>query len=244
MTKTEPQTIAAIKRYRAMKMARLISRSYYHSRRGNKAEMYSLVGDELLSLGGIYIKFLQTIVLQSQNMLKYWRNPARLSIFENLSTEPLDIKAFLAEHLDDDADQLKSVSPEPFAAGSFGQVYMAKLDGQDVIIKVMRPQVAELLKFDLKLLRYFWRVCNRYFAASKSLDLNIAFNGFASQTLNEVRLCYRGRVRHRAIPGLSRPPEAGYPQDPSRTLPAEHHRPGLRRRRLGSSPGRTSPSGS
>ena len=186
MPKTEPQTIAAIKRYRALKMARLVSRCYYYSRRDNKSAVYNLVGDELLSLGGIYIKFLQTVILQSPNMLKYWRNPARLSIFEKLNTEPLDIKAFLAEHLGDDAGRLESVSPEPFAAGSFGQVYMAKLDKKDVIIKVMRPQVSELLKFDLKLLRWFWRATSRYLATTKSLDLNLAFDDFANQTLSEV----------------------------------------------------------
>ena len=186
MPKSEPQTIAAIKRYRAMKMARLVSRCYYHSRRGKKSAIYGLVGDELLSLGGIYIKFLQTVILQSPNMLKHWKNPQRLSIFEKLNTEPLDINRFLAESLGEDAERLESVSPEPFAAGSFGQVYMAKLDQKDVIIKVMRPQVNEFLKFDLRLLRWFWRVCNRYLANSQSLDLNLAFDDFAEQTLSEV----------------------------------------------------------
>ena len=186
MPRSEPQTIAAIKRYRAMKIARLVSRCYYLSRRGKKTDIYGLVGDELLSLGGIYIKFLQTVVLQSPNMLKHWKNPQRLSIFEKLNTEPLDIERFLAQSLGNDAQRLESVSPEPFAAGSFGQVYSAKLDDKDVVIKVMRPQVSELLKFDLRLLRWFWRVCSRYLANSKSLDLNLAFDDFSSQTLSEV----------------------------------------------------------
>ena len=186
MSKPEPQTIAAIKRYRAVKIARLVSRCYYYSRRGHKSKIYGLVGDELLSLGGIYIKFLQTVILQSPNMLKHWKNPQRLSIFERLNTEPLDIHRFLTESLGGDAERLESISPEPFAAGSFGQVYMAKLDQKDVVIKVMRPQVNEFLKFDLRLLRWFWRVCNRYLANSQSLDLNLAFDDFAEQTLSEV----------------------------------------------------------
>ena len=186
MSRTERRSIAAIKRYRAMKMARLISRAYHYNRRGDKAAVYNLVGDELLSLGGIYIKFLQTIMLQSQSMLKYWRHPNRYSIFERLSTEPLDIHRVLDKELGDDAKRLRAVSPEPFAAGSFGQVYMAKLDGRDVVVKLMRPRVAELLRFDLKLLRYFWRVCKRHLNTARGLDMAISFNDFATQTLGEV----------------------------------------------------------
>ena len=41
----------------------------------------------------------------------------------------------------------------PIAAASLGQVHLARLDGQRVVVKVQRPGLKELFDIDLKNLR-------------------------------------------------------------------------------------------
>jgi predicted unusual protein kinase regulating ubiquinone biosynthesis (AarF/ABC1/UbiB family) len=119
-------TLRAMKRQRTLRLAKLLSRAFYLRRRGRKSEMYNLICDEMVSLGGVYVKFLQGVMLNGK-VMKQWTNPNRLKIFESLDTEPLDIVQILRAELS--ADQLANITlvqPEPFAAGSFGQVYFAQ----------------------------------------------------------------------------------------------------------------------
>jgi len=78
----EPR-IAAIKRERTRRLAALGARAYYLRRRGREQEMYDLICNEFLALGGVYIKFLQGVLFTSPAM-KRWHSPNRLKIFENL----------------------------------------------------------------------------------------------------------------------------------------------------------------
>ena len=181
------QKIGAIKRYRAVKISRLILKCYYLIKRDKTEQVYSLIGDELLNLGGVYIKFLQNLILQNDSFHKYWNNPKKLTVFEDLDFEPLDVEAILINELGSTkAKRIKAVSGQPFAAGSFGQVYSAQLNNKPVIIKILRPQVNELLKFDLRLLRYLWIASNKYINKISSLDLNPNFSEFAKQTMSEI----------------------------------------------------------
>ena len=45
--------------------------------------MANYLCDEFVALGGVYIKFLQGVMLRSEIMQR-WHNPSRLKIFENL----------------------------------------------------------------------------------------------------------------------------------------------------------------
>src|SRR5690606_22788188 len=105
---------------------------------------------------GVYVKFLQGVLLRSQVMRK-WHNPEKLKIFENLDHEPIDIGRLLQMELPKEKlSQIALIQPEPFAAGSFGQVYYGQLrNGQPIIIKVLRPMIRELLQHDLRLLKRF-----------------------------------------------------------------------------------------
>jgi predicted unusual protein kinase regulating ubiquinone biosynthesis (AarF/ABC1/UbiB family) len=46
-----------------------------------------------------------------------------------------------------------SFDPEPIAAASLGQVHLATLNGQKVVVKVQRPGLKELFDIDLKNIR-------------------------------------------------------------------------------------------
>jgi len=93
----KPQSINSIKRHRAAKMAKIATRALYLQKRGKNAEMATFMCDELVSLGGIYIKFLQGVMLQSA-FFKQWKSPNRYNIFENLDTEIINYLSYYKEN--------------------------------------------------------------------------------------------------------------------------------------------------
>lgn len=181
------QSIAAIKRERTKRLAKLGVKAYYFRKRGQEQAMYNLLCEEFLSLGGVYIKFMQGVLFDTP-VMKRWHSPARLKIFEDLDSEPVDIVQVLRNELP--PERLKDIAlvqPQPFAAGSFGQVYLGQhANGQKIIIKVLRPMVRELLKYDLRLLSMFGR---RFVAAEYTnitIKVNSAIKEFRRATLNET----------------------------------------------------------
>ncbi|HSX52917.1 MAG TPA: AarF/ABC1/UbiB kinase family protein [Patescibacteria group bacterium] len=179
-------SIAAIKRRRTARLAKLLTRVYYLHRRKRYEEMSTLVCEEFVSFGGVYIKFLQGVMLQSA-MVKQWQNPDKMKIFETVDIEPLDISEILKHELGPaQLSQIALVQPQPFAAGSFGQVYYGQLtNGQAIIIKVLRPMIRELLRYDLKLLSNFSK---SFFARTYSMEANIndVIREFRVATLRET----------------------------------------------------------
>lgn len=180
--------IAAIKRHRTARIAKVLTRSLYLHRRGKKAEVYNLVCDEFVRFGGVYVKFLQGVLLRSQ-ALKHWHSPEKLNIFENLHSEPLDIANILQTELPaEKVAQIASIQPQPFAAGSFGQVYFGQLaSGQHVVIKVLRPMVRDLLRYDLKLLSMFSKnFLRKMHKGNVDMNLSEAVKEFQISTLRET----------------------------------------------------------
>lgn len=176
-----------IKRQRTRRLARLGAKVYYLRKRGKEQEMYDLICNEFMGLGGVYVKFLQG-VLFSTPIMKRWHSPNRLRIFENLDYEPIDVVKILQDELTpDQLGQIALINPEPFAAGSFGQVYLGQhTNGKHIVIKVLRPMIRELLKHDLRLLSLF----SKKFAGAEydniDIKMNNAIKEFKMATLSET----------------------------------------------------------
>jgi serine/threonine protein kinase len=149
--------------------------------------MYDLVCNEFLELGGVYIKFLQGVLFTTP-MMKRWRSPNRLKIFENLGTQPLDVIALLRKDLPPAMlSQIALIQTEPFAAGSFGQVYLGQhADGSRIIIKVLRPLIRDLLKFDLRLLTLFSKRWTSAEFQNVEINMDQAMKDFRAATLSET----------------------------------------------------------
>lgn len=183
----EDKQIKELKRYRRKTLTALVKNAYLLHRKHHTVEMNNLICDEFTKLGGVYIKFLQGVLLQS-SLMRDWRASDRLKIFENLESEPINIQDVLRRELPPQkVAQIGAISPTPFAAGSFGQVYYATLaDGSPIIIKLLRPMVRETLAYDLKLLGIF----SKAFAnkVAKNIDLNVtsAIDEFKRATMRET----------------------------------------------------------
>jgi predicted unusual protein kinase regulating ubiquinone biosynthesis (AarF/ABC1/UbiB family) len=87
-----------------------------------------------------------------------------------------------------------SINPEPIAAASLGQAYRAKLsDGlaadlgyEDVIVKVLRPGIEEIVEVDLKALRKIGGWLSRVKLVSRRTDAPALVEEFATTTLEEI----------------------------------------------------------
>ena len=87
-----------------------------------------------------------------------------------------------------------SVNPEPIAAASLGQAYRAKLSPglaadlgyEDVILKVLRPGIEEIVEVDLKALRKIGGWLSRVKLVSRRTDAPALVEEFATTTLEEI----------------------------------------------------------
>lgn len=180
-------SIRAIKRQRTKRLARLGTKVFYLNRRGKEQEMYDLICNEFLSLGGVYVKFLQGVLFNTP-VMKRWHSPNRLRIFENLDNQPIDVIAVLRQELTpQQLQQIALIQPEPFAAGSFGQVYLGQhANGKRIIIKVLRPMIRDLLKYDLRLLALFTKRFASQQYDNVSVKMDSAIKEFKAATLSET----------------------------------------------------------
>lgn len=207
------KTIAAIKRHRTRRLATLIAKAAYFYQKKQYDRMANMICNEFVDLGGVYIKFLQGILLRSE-IMKRWDSPDRLKIFENLDHEPLDITEFLQKELPKDKLAMVAlVQPQPFAAGSFGQVYYATLkDGSNVVLKVLRPMIGELLSHDLKLLTTFYR---RFFVKlykNVDIDLSRAVDDFRNSTMRETDYAHEAKFANELYEAYKHHPKLFIPR--------------------------------
>jgi len=150
-----------------------------HQRReqGNR-----LLFDTFQNLGGIYVKFLQILVLDA-GFLKGWASPAEYNVFESVDYEDIDLPALLKSDIPDYEQRFLTIDLQPFAAGSFAQVYRGRLrDNTEVVLKVLRPSLVQNLQHDLRLLSWIVRLTG---LMSKRRPFNI----------RELYKQFRGTVR-------------------------------------------------
>lgn len=76
--------------------------------------------------------------------------------------------------------------PEPIAAASLGQVHRARFKGQEVVVKVLRPGVAELVDQDIVAARRILRVATRWFDHPHLRGLRTAVEEFALRIHEEM----------------------------------------------------------
>jgi predicted unusual protein kinase regulating ubiquinone biosynthesis (AarF/ABC1/UbiB family) len=81
----------------------------------------------------------------------------------------------------------REISPEPVAAASLGQVYRAKLhSGEEVAVKVQRPNLQPILMQDLFLMRWFARTFGGFLPLNLGHDLAIIVDEFGTKLFEET----------------------------------------------------------
>ncbi|MGS0527114.1 ABC1 kinase family protein [Zobellia nedashkovskayae] len=69
------------------------------------------------------------------------------------------------------SDYFLSVNPEPLAAASLAQVHRAKLlSGEDVVLKIQRPNIEEVIESDLLIMKQVARALEKYSTQAQALQ--------------------------------------------------------------------------
>ncbi|MDQ3667313.1 MAG: AarF/ABC1/UbiB kinase family protein [Acidobacteriota bacterium] len=87
------------------------------------------------------------------------------------------------------------IDAEPIAAASLGQVYRARLhDGREVAVKVQRPNLKEIISFDIAILYRLVKLTNRFFpGANENADWEGMLRGFHHTIFEEMDYAREGR---------------------------------------------------
>jgi predicted unusual protein kinase regulating ubiquinone biosynthesis (AarF/ABC1/UbiB family) len=115
---------------------------------------------------------------------------------DEVAPEPFEkILALIANELElDPAVAFASITAEPIAAASLGQAYRARLSPglaadlgyEDVIVKVLRPGIEQIVEVDLKALRKIGGWLSRVKLVSRRTDAPALVEEFAATTLEEI----------------------------------------------------------
>lgn len=156
-----------------------LGRIYFSNEHNKDTEYRRTIFYELKSWGGVYIKFLQIIAGMSKFMAG-WSGPAEMTVFSQSPFEEINLSNYV------NLDNFLKVSPTPFAAGSFAQVYRGVLkNGEEVVIKILRPSIDATLKHDLKILRRLCWIFTK-FLPKYVVDYNEAYDTCAKMFLRET----------------------------------------------------------
>lgn len=137
-------------------------------------------------LGGLYLKLMQFVALRTETFDEETKLKL-LSLYDKVPPVPLDVRSVITTELGEQGQAaFANIAHEPFASGSFGQVYRAQLkDGSEVIIKIKRPNLRSKLRLD------FWLLsCIGFLGGlivhSRLVDIKKTLREFKSLTYNEL----------------------------------------------------------
>jgi predicted unusual protein kinase regulating ubiquinone biosynthesis (AarF/ABC1/UbiB family) len=152
--------------------------------------------ESLIELGPTFIKIGQALGTRADLLpLAYVKELASLQdqvpqfptaeAFQRIQTElAMSLQQAFAE-----------IDAEPIAAASLGQVYRARLhSGKEVAVKVQRPNLAEILSFDIAVLYRLVQAMNRFFPkANENADWEGMLREFYTTIFEEIDYVKEGR---------------------------------------------------
>lgn len=149
----------------------------------------------LVELGPTFIKLGQALSARSDLLpMEYIEELNKLQ--DTVPPAPFeDIKAVLVEELGDEPENLYAeLDPNPVASASIGQVYNAKLqNGQEVVIKIVRPGALETFERDLEILTNIAAWASEHTAIGQLYDVRSIVDEFAFTVRNEFNYLREGR---------------------------------------------------
>ena len=156
--------------------------------------------ESLLKLGPAFIKIGQALGTRADLLpLAYVKELATLQ--DQVPPFPTAdafarIEAELGQPLHESFPEIDS---EPVASASLGQVYRARLaSGHEVAVKVQRPNLDELISFDIAILYRLVKLMNRFFpAVNQNADWEGMLREFHSTVFEEMDYVKEGRNAER-----------------------------------------------
>jgi predicted unusual protein kinase regulating ubiquinone biosynthesis (AarF/ABC1/UbiB family) len=150
---------------------------------------------QLLRLGPTFIKIGQSISTRADLLpLAYIKELSKLQDMVPAFPHEVAMATIERELGRPIAELYAEIDNEPIAAASLGQVYRARLQtGELVAVKVQRPNLAEIINFDLAVLRRIARFMARYPKLVRGVDWEGTLNEFAAVIFEEMDYLQEGR---------------------------------------------------
>lgn len=140
--------------------------------------------------GGVFIKFGQFLSTRSDLFSKSFIEELS-HLQENVQSIPSgQIKEIIAEQLHHPVNELfDSFDDTPLAAASIAQVHRARLKtGEEVVVKVLRPNLKSQVKVDISILRNFARLLDTKTTWAQQIGIIGLTEGFIQNLLEELDL--------------------------------------------------------
>lgn len=151
-----------------------------------KESVVEIIFRAVSDVGGIYIKLIQFVCLRTDvfsesDKLRF------LSFYDNAQIETLNVYRIVKDELGTAGfNRFSAIDTKPLAAGTFGQVYRAKLvDGTEVILKIKRAGLIQKLQYDFLILRVFSYLLDLIFE-QKIINLQKTLTEFEQSTHHEL----------------------------------------------------------
>lgn len=209
------RTLLIIYRERS-RVVRARARGEYNPRPDVQAlsEVLSEFRKTAVALGGLLIKLGQFLSARA-DLLPPEALAELATLQDEVPAEPFeDISAVLESELRAPlCDLFTSVDPVPIGSASFGQVHRARLrDGRVVALKVQRPGIAELVRTDLRTLRFVFEVVRRLSTSADTLlDLRGLYREFSRMVYEELDYEHEGRNAERFAKAIASEPDIAVP---------------------------------
>ena len=162
----------------------------YARQRENEKELAIALRTTLEQCGGIFIKFGQVLSTRKELFSPVFiEELARLQ--QRVKPLPSEqVTTILAHSLPNDVnDVFATFEMEPLAAASIGQVHKARLKNYDeVVVKLLRPEVKGIMRDDLDILEEFANWLTSKSTWAESLGFRELARGFADGLREEIHL--------------------------------------------------------
>ena len=158
------------------------------------AERVRIIIEEL---GPTYIKFGQILAERPDIISERFIQQFKLLQSQAQPFDDADARVIISDELRAPIEQIfSSFTDKCVASASIGQVYHATLreDGNNVIIKVQRPNVEHKIRTDLYIMRHLARKISNRYPEMRAINLSALVEDFAQGILME--LDYRNEAKH------------------------------------------------
>lgn len=145
----------------------------------------------LESLGPVFVKFGQ--ILSTRRDLLPADIAEELQLLQDrMAPFTTDVSALVKSALEGELDDFfAEFEPAPLASASIAQVHLARLyNGDEVVVKIVRPNIEVVIRRDLKLLHSLASLAERFFEDAKRLHPQQIVNDYETTILNELNLLY------------------------------------------------------
>ncbi len=165
----------------------------------NRQKRASQLRQVLINLGPTFIKVGQALSTRPDLVRKDFLEELT-KLQDQLPPFPTPLaRAIIEAELGYSPEEIFStISPAPVAAASLGQVYRARLfSGEEVAVKVQRPNLRPLLSRDLYLMRWAAGWMARFLPLNLGHDLTLIVDEFGTKLFEEIDYLNEGRNAER-----------------------------------------------